>query len=92
MSQLAGVVDGGPALSHLFLTSSEISRKRWIWAFLRPTSGQEAARTGLERSSRGGRGTSQVTLEGTFWLQELLFFSDVFPAVGEAALQCKCHY
>ena len=36
-------------------------------AGLRPTSGQQAARTGLERSW-GRRERSQLTLEGTFWL------------------------
>lgn len=85
VSRLAGVADGGPAVSHLFLTSSEIARKRWIWRVSAPHPGNRLARTGLERTA-GGRERSQLTLEGNFWLQELLFFSDVFPPVGEAAL------
>ena len=90
VSRLAGVADGGPAVSHLFLTSSEISRKRWIWRVAAPHPGNRLARTGLERTA-GGREMSQLTLEGSFWLQELLFFSDVFLPVGEAALNWKCH-
>ena len=55
-----------------------------------PHPGNRLARTGLERTA-GGREMSQLTLEGSFWLQELLFFSDVFLPVGEAALNWKCH-
>lgn len=72
VSRLAGVADGGPAASHLFLTSSEIARKRWIWRVSAPHPGNRLARTGLERTA-GGREMSQLTLEGSFWLQELLF-------------------
>ena len=58
VSQLAGVADGEPALSHLFLTSSEISKKRWIWQVSAPHPGNRLPELDLNAVGEGGKGAS----------------------------------